>query len=321
MAQVIATLKNIHLFDGLDDRQLDQVAAFVRPVSLKEGEPLPLSGKDDPFFILVSGQVRLANTQRGGASYVLRRGDFFGAESIFHGKNRSYDLVALKPALLYRFELISLRAMLNNLPIFTKNVKKQLTWYNLIRSKAFSWLGEAETVKLICRKHPAYLFVLEIFPLVIAWIGILVILFATQISTTSFRLAVGWFGAGTVGGAVLWAVWRFFDWGNDYYIVTDERIVWLERTIAIYDSRQEAPLVAIKSGETKSTLAGRWLGYGDVITQTFMGQIYFRHIRNPGEIKNLIDQERKAALERQMSTDVHVIEGKIRQKIEPSGAV
>ena len=319
--QVIAMLKNVHLFDGLDDAQLDQVAAFVRPVLLKEGEPLQLSGKDDPFFILVSGQVRLTHTQRGGASYVLKRGDFFGADDIFHGKRRSYELIALNPALLFRFEMISLRAMLNKFRVFTKNVKKQLTWYNLIRSKSFSWVGEAETVKLICRKHPAYQFVLEIFPLIIAWIGILVILFAIQITTTSFRLAVGWFGAGMVGLAVLWAIWRFFDWGNDYYIVTDERIVWLERTIALYDSRQEAPLVAIKAGETKSTLAGRWLGYGDVITQTFMGQVFFRHIRNPGEIKNLIDQERKAALERQMSTDIHDIEGKIRQKIEPSGAV
>jgi len=77
-------------------------------------------------------------------------------------------------------------------------------------------------------------------------------------------------------------------------------------------------LVAIKSGETKSTLLGRWLGYGDVLTQTFMGQVFFRHIGNPAEVKNLIDLEHKLALERQMATDIHSIEGTIRQKIEPS---
>jgi hypothetical protein len=132
---------------------------------------------------------------------------------------------------------------------------------------------------------------------------------------------VGWFGAGVVGLAVLWALWRFFDWGNDFFIITDERIVWLERTVGLYDSRQEAPLVAIKAGETKSSQLGRWLGYGDVITQTFMGQVFFRHIRNPGEIKNMIDLERKMATERQLATDIHTIEGTIRQKIEPSQAV
>ena len=321
--RTIALLKNIHLFDGLDSSQLDQIASNIHPVVLKEAEALQLDEKDFPLFVIVSGQVRYTNLNRGndGVSYVLKHGDFFGADVVLHGRRRSFDVSALKPVLLFRFDLVPLRMLVNSIPAFTRNVKKQLAWYDLIHSKPFSWLGEAETVRLVCRKHPAYLFVTELLPLVIAWLGILVILFATQVSTVSFRLAMGWFGAGMVGVAVLWAVWRFFDWGNDYYIVTDERIVWLERTIAFYDSRQEAPLVAIKAGETKSSLLGRWLGYGDVITQTFMGQVLFRHIRNPAEIKNMIDQERRLAVERQATTDIHAIEGKIRQKIEPSGDI
>ncbi len=321
--RIVTLLKNIRLFDGLDSDQLDQVASNIRPLALKEGETLQLSGKDYPFFIVVSGQVRYANLGRGndGASYIFKPGDFFGADVVLHGKRRSFNLSALKPALLFSIGVQPLRMLLNAIPTFTRNVKKQLAWYNLIHSKRFSWLGEAETAKLVCRKHPAYLFVTELLPLVVAWAGILVILFASRVSTYSARLAVGWFGAAVVGVAALWALWRYFDWGNDYYIVTDERIVWQERTIAFYDSRQEAPLVAIKAGETKSTLVGRWMGYGDVITQTFMGQVLFRHIRNPAEVKNLIDQERKAAMERQTKTDIHAIEGKIRQKIEPSGDI
>jgi len=321
--QIIAMLIKIRLFDRLDKVQLERVAAFVRPVLFKEGETLRLDGKDSPFYIVVSGKVRYSHDIKGsdGESYVLKHGDFFGAEVVFQGKARVINLVALKPALLFSFQVEPLRSLLNTIPALTKNIKKQLTWYSLVRSKPFSWVGEEETVKLICRKHPAYLFVSELLPLVIAWIGVFVIFFATQLSTASFRLVVGWFGAGLVGMAVLWALWRFFDWGNDFYILTDERIVWLERTIGLYDSRQEAPLVAIKAGETKSTLIGRWLGYGDVITQTFMGQVFFRHIRNPGEIKNVIDVERKHAMERQVTTDIHAIEGTIRHKIEPSQAV
>jgi hypothetical protein len=318
--QIIAMLKNIRLFDGLDSVQLDRVAAFAHPVLLKEGESLHLDATSTPLFIVVSGKVRLTRSIKGseGEAYVLKHGDFFGADVVFHGKPKSASLNALKPALLFSFQVEPLRTLLNTTTVLTKNIKKQLAWYSLIRSKPFSWLGEEETVKLICRKHPAYLFVTELAPLVVAWVGVLLILFATQISTTSFRMALGWFGAAMVGVAALWALWRFFDWGNDFYIVTDERIVWLERTLAIYDSRQEAPLVAIKAGETKSTFIGRILGYGDLLTQTFMGQVFFRHIGNPAEIKNVIDQERTLAVERQMTTDIHTIEGKIRQKIEPS---
>jgi hypothetical protein len=321
--QIIAMLKGLRLFGGLDNAQLDRVAASTRPVLLREGETLNLDGTNFPFFIVISGKVRYTQPIRGskGESYVLKHGDFFGGDAIFRGRPKLFNLVALNSTLLLSFQVELLRSLLNTIPALTKNIKKQLAWYSLIHSKPFSWLGEEETVTVICRKHPAYLFVVELAPLVVAWLGLVVIYFATQVSTTSFRLVVGWFGAAMVGAAGLWAIWRFFDWGNDFYIITDERIVWLERTIGVYDSRQEAPLVAIKAGETKSSQIGRWLGYGDVITQTFMGQVFFRHIGNPGEIKNLIDQERKLALERQMAMDIHTIEGTIRQKIEPSQAV
>ena len=321
--QIISLLKNIKLFDGLDDAQLEQVTTFTQPVNIKPGESLRLDGKSYPFFIVVSGRVRYTHPLRGkqAENYVLNHGDFFGADLVFRGRPKLFTLVALDSTLLFSFPVEGLRVLLNTIPALTKNIKKQVAWYNLIHSKAFNWLGEEETVKVICRKHPAYLFLVELAPLVVAWIGVVVILFANQVTTPSFRLAVGWLGAGVVGAAILWAIWRYFDWGNDYYVITDERIVWVERTIGLYDSRQEAPLVAIKAGETKSSFLGRSLGFGDVITQTFVGEVFFRHIGNPAEIKNLIDQERRLAVERQMSTDVHAIEGKIRQKIEPSGAV
>jgi hypothetical protein len=321
--QIISLLKKIKLFDGLDNAQLEQVVALVRPVTLKEGESLHLNGSGYPFFVVMAGKVRYTNLKRGntGESYVLKHGDFFGADLVFRGRPKLFTLVAVKPALLFGFQVEQLRILLNTIPMLTKNINKQLAWYNLIRSKPFNWLGEEETVKVVCRKHPAYLLVVELAPLVVAWVGVFIILSATQISTASFRLAVGWFGAAIVGAAGLWAIWRFFDWGNDFYVITDERIVWLERTIGLYDSRQEAPLVAIKSGETKSSLVGRWFGYGDVITETFVGQVFFRHVGNPADIKSIIDQEHKLAIERQMTTDILAVEGKIRQKIEPSQAV
>ena len=321
--QIISMLQNLKLFDGLDSGQLDRVAALAHPILLKEGETLRMDGKFFPFYIVITGKVRYTLPLKGGQgqSYVLKHGDFFGADVVFRGRPKLFSLVALKPALLFSFQVEALRSLLNNIPALTKNIKRQLSWYKLIHSKPFSWLGEEETVKVVCRKHPAYLFVVELAPLAVAWVGVFVILLASLLTTASFRLAVGWLGTAVVGVAGLWAIWRFFDWGNDFYIITDERIVWLERTIGLYDSRQEAPLVAIKAGETKSSFIGRSLGFGDVITQTFMGQVFFRHIGNPGEIKNMIDQEHKLAIEHQMSTDIHTIEGKIRQKIEPSQAV
>ncbi len=320
--QIIARLEKLTLFTELDPVQLEQVAAYIHSISLRAGEALHFSGKNCPLLVVASGKLRFSPVNRGrsGQSYSLKQGDFCGADVVIRGKQKAFDISAQEPTLLFSITVEGLRTLLNINPELTRNIKKQAAWYNLIHSKPFSWLGEEETVKAICRKHLAYLVVVELAPLLVAWLGIFIILAATRIDTASFRLAVGWFGTAGVGMAVLWAVYRYYDWGNDYYIITDERIVWLERTIGIYDSRQEAPLVAIKSGETKSGQIGRWFGFGDVITETFMGQIFFRHVGKPAEIKNLIDREHKLAIEHQATTDIHTIEGKIRQKIDPAQA-
>jgi hypothetical protein len=320
--QVVSFLHKLNLFDGVSDTQLDQLSTVIEPVTMHEAESLDFNGKDCPFLIIVTGTVRFTILSKGvaGESYLLNQSDFCGADVVFRGKPKDIRLTALNAVLIFSIPVDPLRFVLNTTPALTKNIKHQLAWYNLIRSKSFAWLGEEETVKVVCRKHPAYLLVIELAPLVVAWVGVFILLFASQIATASFRLATGWFGAAVVGMACLWAIYRFIDWGNDYYIITDERVVWLERMVGVYDSRQEAPLIAIKSGETKSGQLGRWLGFGDVITETFMGQIIFRHVGNPAQIKNIVDHEHKVALERQTATDIRAIEEKIRQKIEPSQA-
>ena len=319
-SQVIPLLKGLKLFNGLDAAQLDQVADITQIVALKEGENLALDEtKDYPFFVVASGKVRQIRPLGGGKedTYALKQGDFFGADILFLGRHLTYQVTAVVEAQLLSIEADQLRSLVNAIPPLTKNLKTQLVIYRLIRSKPFNWLGEDETVQLIRRKHPAYLLVAELAPLGVAWLGVLVILFSTLIGVASFRLVVSWFGMAALAVALLWALWQYLDWGNDYYIVTDQRVVWLERIIALYDSRQETPLIAIKSGETKSTLVGRWFGFGDVVTQAFMGHVIFRHVGNPGEIKDLIDQQRKLAIERQTALDTKAIEGVIRQKIEP----
>ena len=117
-----------------------------------------------------------------------------------------------------------------------------------------------------------------------------------------------------------WAVWRVIDYWNDYYIVTDERVVWLERMFGFYDSRQETPLAAVKSGRTKLDLFGRMLGYGDVVTEAILGTVTFRHVANPAEIKDLIDQQRQQAQRRQYRSDNRAMEAVIRRKLDPAAS-
>jgi uncharacterized membrane protein YdbT with pleckstrin-like domain len=86
----------------------------------------------------------------------------------------------------------------------------------------------------------------------------------------------------------VWTYLAWLDWSNDYYIVTNRRVIFLEKVILIYDSRQEAPLTAILSVNTVSDILGRALTYGDVNIRTFVGNIIFGTIGHPEEVESLL---------------------------------
>ena len=83
---------------------------------------------------------------------------------------------------------------------------------------------------------------------------------------------------------LIWLVWRALDWENDRYIVTDKRVIHIEKKYLTREKRDEAPLAMIQdvSVEMKGLMTNL-LYFGDVIIQTAgtLGTIRFRGIRKP----------------------------------------
>ncbi|HEY5269651.1 MAG TPA: PH domain-containing protein, partial [Anaerolineales bacterium] len=74
-------------------------------------------------------------------------------------------------------------------------------------------------------------------------------------------------------------------------IVTDRRVVWVEKVIGIYESRQETPLSAVQRVNVEMDLSGRALDYGDLIIQTIVGStLTLRNVGHPYQAASLIDQ-------------------------------
>ena len=117
--------------------------------------------------------------------------------------------------------------------------------------------------------------------------------------------------------ALLFAAWRALDWGNDYYIITDQRVVWLEEVIGLYDSRQEVPLAMVQSSQINSSFIGRLLGYGEVTAQAFLGKVIFRHVAEPYKVKAVLDKWQRLVSLRVQKSDTEAMEKVIRRKIDP----
>jgi hypothetical protein len=319
-ARLLALFKSIRLFQGLDEMQLTRMAQAAELIELQEGQSPELDEEQDyPFFAIAAGKVSLAPAEsHTDEEYILKKGDFFGADVLLMGEREEYEIAALAPTQLIAINPDRLRILIQNIPQLQANLKEQLRIYRLMRLRQFDWVNEDETVLLIQRKHPAYLLVTLLAPLVFAWIAFAVYLLGTQIEPTSTRHLVEWLATIGLVMIALWAIWRTIDYWNDYYVVTDERVVWLERMFGIYDSRQEAPLAAVKSGRTTTDLFGRMLGYGDVVTEAILGTVTFRHVADPIEIKDLIDHQRQQAQRRQYRSDNRGMEAVIRRKLDPA---
>jgi len=92
-------LKSSPLFADLSELELNAVAAFLEPRSVKKGEIIFCEGASgEEMFILISGQISGWVGQIDGTGrqmFEIKPGDFFGEMSIIANESRSATLTAL----------------------------------------------------------------------------------------------------------------------------------------------------------------------------------------------------------------------------------
>jgi hypothetical protein len=132
----------------------------------------------------------------------------------------------------------------------------------------------------------------------------------------TFGSAWVWLGGLLLGLGSLLAAWRYVDWGNDYYIVTDRRVVVHEKVIGIYDNRQEAPLHMLLSVSVETDLASRALGFGDVMIRTYTGQLTFGSVNDPDSMAALIEAEVARSQRNHTGEDREIVAEALRRRLE-----
>ena len=319
-AAIVILLKGLKPFEGLSDDQLGQVAAVTRLLEVKEGESIELPlDRDFPFYAIATGKVRqtLQSWRKEKPVLALKKNDFFGADVAILGRRRMYTVTAAKPTQLLTIEAAQLALLLHGTPKLKENLRAALATYHLIHSKRFDWLTEDENVLLITHKHPAHLAVALIGPVALGWGAVIFFLLDLLITSAAFQLVVNWLGIGVLVAAALWAVWAYIDHTNDFYMVSEERVVWIESMVGLYDSRNEAPLSAIKNEEVKTSFFGRMLGFGTVINHAFMGEVRFENIPEPGKVRDLIESVRKATAGKTVAADRQTMVNLVKRRINP----
>lgn len=315
-------IKKIHLFRGLSDEELFSVASRLKERTFYPGDEIIREGEEaNHFFIIYSGKVILTRKHRRGHVKIAELGnkDSYGEDALLRKIRRIATATAASRTMvltLSRPDFDELTKQINGL---RTRVELLASSHKLMRNKHFPWLEEGEVIYYISRKHPILLLKNLTWPV----LGLLLPAFFLLIYL--FNPAGGFFWLGIVLFLLVcgWIFLACLDWSNDYYIVTNRRVIYLEKVILIYDSRQEAPLTAILSVHTVSDILGRALIYGDVNIRTFVGNIIFATIGHPEEVEALVRDYWDRSKELSNRENVEAMKHTIRQKlgIEPPGPV
>lgn len=311
----IAFLKKIHLFHGLDDSELRVVAEELSELQVAQGGVIfEQGGKSDSFYLIFGGIVRITRKQEKAEIQLARlvKHDYFGEMGVVAKRPRSGTAVALTDTSLLVLSRQDFDTLFKQAPQLRINLELAIHSRQLARKLQFKWLRPDEVVYFLARKHRVILYERLIGPafglfvplfFFYAWYSIadfLIVLVAALLSL----LAV-----------ILWIIWLVIDWGNDYYIVTDQRVVWLEKVIGIYDSRQESPLNTILSVSVETNQLGRILDYGDVIVRTWVGRIPFNNVSHPEQAQHMIEEYWNRTKEQTVGFEKEAMKDAIRRRL------
>ena len=288
---VFEILSQLPLFAKLRPYEVKRFASLFEPVIYQDGDLLFNTGDEsDAMYVLYEGDVVLSYDDQQDVVTLarLQSGDFFGEEALLFDDPRYYRAGTIGRTILLRLTVDNYLSNYVDLPFIEEMLEVAIKSRQMSIQVPLPWLHDDEYVHMMTRRHPAILWSKLLAPIIFGLASV-VFSFLLQLVWLPERI-YGWLSI-VIGLLIfsLWLVWTYVDWQNDYFIVTNKRVVWIEKVAFIYESRQEAPLRTIMSVGIHRTRVGTALGFGDVVVTTYVGTIRLREIAHTESTAALIE--------------------------------
>ena len=317
-SQYLKLLQSIYLFKKSSEDQMKLVIEGSSIV-IFDKETLIFS-QDKPasdFYIVLTGSVELHQIKKDKLKKlgVLSAGDVFGFEMLEYDNKCLSTAIAKEKTRLLVIDRSQMKLLLQNITTLNQDLKILYESYLLNLQTPLSWKNDEEVVYFIARRH---------------WMHLLLRFTATRRLCSDLFTGACFYGFFSVfpgmatplillGADFLLVfglfVWLLADWSNDYSILTNQRVLFQEKVILLYDSRQESPLNAILSVSSTTDYFGRLLSYGDVVVRTYAGSIELPRVSHPRQVAALIETVLARVKIGQIQTEKEQVEELIRNKL------
>jgi len=320
--QIIALFSREPLFLGLEDEQIADIATRFQVVHLPRNTVVFNQGSPpNAFYFIFDGHIRIMHTVDGQEKLVgvLDTGDFFGEQGLLFDRPHNYTTMTRENSILLRLLLDQFVTLMQDYPLLYERLLHTAESRSLALRQNFKWLSMDEVIYFISRKSKFFLYTSLILPAGVVTVSLGILAYATFMGgSPNINLLLIVVGFLTLIFGLIWFFWNWIDWSNDFYIVTNQRVVWVEKLIGLYDSRREAPLDTILAVNVFSSFLGRTFGYGDVVVRTFTGGIHMKRMNNPYAFDSFVRGYQKRVLviseEEEKRTRERELEEAIRRK-------
>jgi hypothetical protein len=290
--ELIHLLRTVPLFRRLQDDDLQVLLSLVTRETYQAGRDVYRQSDDDKtLYIVYSGQIRLIHIDPTGVPTdvgLAQAGRVLGETALLLAEPHDVTALALTDVVTLTFKRETFMPLQEQHPRLWGRLTPSEPVAKRLHAPHYGWQAADEAVVLFTREHWWGLLRRMFFPL-IALLAIAALLIIIQ-ETLPTLLGVGALGGVLVLGSI--ATYVYVDWRNDYWVVTNTRIVHVDKLILIREKRDETPLPSVTQVQyERHGVAAAILDFGDLEVETFTGNIGMRNMPNPMSIKGEIQDE------------------------------
>lgn len=308
-----------------EPEDLEAFAAKANFYEFDQGTQVIKQGdKGTSFFIIMDGQMRAIDVSESEPRLLnyLTRGAIVGTRALLsdiHTRTATVEIVTniAKIAVFSQDDWYWLIGKNSRFEDMFQNLEQARIKRSNIDFPGRQW---DEVVVAATKRHfTAYIASIHM-PVILLMIPVLFFL-TTGLLGIQFSsvFSITLVAAGTlfcVGLAALLAIYNYFDWRNDDFIVTTKRVVHIERILFFGEQREDAPLTRIQDVTLISDVLDLIFDSDTLrITTAGAGIIEFNHIREADHIRSVIFTERERAKARVAAADVAALRKNIAHQI------
>jgi uncharacterized membrane protein YdbT with pleckstrin-like domain len=318
--QVLAALRASRLFHNLTEIEFREVLTLLRSSSVAEGDLLiEVGGNDSNLYIIRKGRALIRSAEKGGKDPikgVAEAGELLNELSFTTERPDDVTIEAATPLLLWYIPRADFRALLAD----HDDLAEHLDYSEEARAirdqkRRFAEQRVGEKILWFSRRH-WWAFLRSQFLTI--GLGVLLLLFVLVPGLDAFENS--FIGAIIVSvlaiATALVFAWNAYDYWNDYFVITDQRVIHRERVLLIYDQQDESPMGKVQNVTVnRPGFAATLFDVGDVLveTQGARANVAFTTCPKPDTPSKIILGEQSRARRESSASDRSKVRAELRR--------